>query len=82
MGLTFKPSKCRTLSLLGGRPSPVPFFLTNPTTGEKVQLKEEAPASSVPGGKYDLNLVARNEKAKVTRKSQRILGLKSISLFS
>merc|ERR1712203_810751 len=32
--------------------------------GEKVQLKEEAPAS-VPGGKYDLNLVARNEKAKV-----------------
>ena len=35
--------------------------------GEKVQLKEEAPAS-VPGGKYDLNLVARNEKAKVTRK--------------
>ena len=49
--------------------------------GEKVQLKEEAPAS-VPGGKYDLNLVARNEKAKVTRKSQRILGLKSITLFS
>ena len=44
--------------------------------GEKVQLKEEAPASSVPGGKYDLNLVARNEKAKVRRK------LLKTSLFS
>ena len=39
MGLTFKPSKCRTLSLVRGKPQPVAFFLTDPISGEKVQLK-------------------------------------------
>ena len=39
MGLTFKPSKCRTLSLIRGKPSPVVFTLTDPTTGEEVELK-------------------------------------------
>ena len=34
-----KPSKCRTLSLVRGKPQPVAFFLTDPISGEKVQLK-------------------------------------------
>ena len=39
MGLTFKPSKCRSLSIKSGRPSSDPFFLTDPESGKKVQLK-------------------------------------------
>ena len=39
MGLTFKPKKCRTLSAVKGKPTPVPFFLTDPISGERVKLK-------------------------------------------
>ena len=39
MGLTFKPSKCRSLSLLSGRPKSVEFFLTDPNSGQRVTLK-------------------------------------------
>ena len=39
MGLTFKPSKCRSLSLMRGKPQPVPFFLSNPSNGMEVELK-------------------------------------------
>ena len=39
MGLTFKPSKCRSLSLLSGKPQPVPFFLSDPINGMEVELK-------------------------------------------
>ena len=39
MGLVFKPSKCRSLSLCGGKPTPVSFYLTDLSSGEKVQLK-------------------------------------------
>ena len=39
MGLVFKPSKCRSLSICGGKPTPVSFFLTDLSSGEKVQLK-------------------------------------------
>ena len=39
MGLTFKPSKCRTLSLVRGKPTPVSFTLTDPISGEEVKLK-------------------------------------------
>ena len=39
MGLTFKPSKCRTLSLVKGKPTPVSFTLTDPISGEEVKLK-------------------------------------------
>lgn len=39
MGLTFKPSKCRALSICGGRPKPVEFFLTDLNTNERVTLK-------------------------------------------
>ena len=39
MGLTFKPSKCRSLSLVAGKPQPVTFTLTDPNTGTEVELK-------------------------------------------
>ena len=39
MGLTFKPSKCRSLSMEGGKPKPVVFTLADPGNGEKVELK-------------------------------------------
>ena len=39
MGLTFKASKCRSLSILSGRPKPVEFFLTDPNTNLPVSLK-------------------------------------------
>ena len=38
MGLTFKPSKCRSLSICSGKPKPVLFYLTDPA-GIKVELK-------------------------------------------
>ena len=37
--------------------------------GEGTQLKEEASAA----GKYDLNLVARNEKAKVSKNKNKLI---------
>jgi len=39
MGLTFKPSKCRSFSLVSGRPQPVAFSLTDPSNGIEVELK-------------------------------------------
>ena len=39
MGLTFKPSKCRSLSICSGRPKPVLFHLTDPSSGTKAELK-------------------------------------------
>ena len=39
MGLTFKPSKCRSLSICRGKPKPVLFYLTGPVSGSKVALK-------------------------------------------
>ena len=39
MGLTFKPKKCRTLSLVKGKLTPVSFTLSDPITGEEVKLK-------------------------------------------
>ena len=39
MGFTFKSSKCRTLSIYRGKPTSVPFFLTDPNTQQQVQLK-------------------------------------------
>ena len=39
MGLTFKPSKCRSLSICSGTPKSVQFFLTDPETGAKVGMK-------------------------------------------
>ena len=39
MGFTFKPSKCRSLSLSRGKPDPHQFTLTDPSSGEKVKLR-------------------------------------------
>ena len=39
MGLTFKPDKCRSLSICGGKPKPVMFYLTDPASGERLPLK-------------------------------------------
>ena len=39
MGLTFKPKKCRTLSMVRGKPALVSFSLTDPISGQKVELK-------------------------------------------
>ena len=40
MGLTFKPGKCRSLSISGGKPDPtVKFFLNDPVTNQPTQLK-------------------------------------------
>ena len=40
MGLTFKPAKCRTLSIRGGRPDPeCIFFLNSPETNQPTALK-------------------------------------------
>ena len=39
MGLTFKPSKCRSLSICGGKPKQVHFTLKDPNTDQVVQLK-------------------------------------------
>ena len=40
MGLTFKPSKCCTLSISGGKPdADVAFFLTDPETNQPTPLK-------------------------------------------
>ena len=36
MGLTFKPSKCQSLSIYRGKPISVPFFLKDPNTDENV----------------------------------------------
>ena len=45
MGLVFKPAKCRSLSICGGKPKPVVFYLTDPGSGERIPLKtlEEDP---------------------------------------
>ena len=40
MGLTFKPGKCRSLSISGGKPDPtVKFFLNYPVTNQPTELK-------------------------------------------
>ena len=39
MGLTFKPKKCHTLSMVRGKPALVSFSLTDPISGQKVELK-------------------------------------------
>ena len=39
MGLSFKPSKCRSLSIVGGKPTPVVFSLPDPESGERVDLR-------------------------------------------
>ena len=42
MRLTFKPAKCRSLSILSGRPKPVNFFLTDPNSGQRVTSKTDS----------------------------------------
>ena len=39
MGLTLKPRKCRTLSMVSGKPSEINFTLTDSVTNSKVTLK-------------------------------------------
>ena len=39
MGLTFRPDKCKSLSLVRGKPKPVVFTMTDPRSGQKVDLK-------------------------------------------
>ena len=39
MGLMFKPSKCRSLSLSAGKPTPVPFFMTDQSSAEDPRVR-------------------------------------------
>ena len=42
MGFSFKPKKCRSLSVIGGKPSPTTFTLldnTNPALPNRVSMK-------------------------------------------